>query len=161
MSGFTALVLAGSRPGVDPLAAYAGVGHKGLIRLGGETLLARVEGALRAAGATRIAVSTNDAALAAELGVGVERLEAADSVSLSVRHAAEILGAPLLVTTVDHALLQPEWVRRFLDDAPADADIAVLLAPAGRRSGGRHADPSHHWLKFRDVAAIAAATFSC
>ena len=30
MSGFRALVLAGARNGVDPVAAYAGVSHKGL-----------------------------------------------------------------------------------------------------------------------------------
>ena len=37
--------------GADPVAAYGGAPHKALIRLGGETLLARVVGALRAAGA--------------------------------------------------------------------------------------------------------------
>jgi hypothetical protein len=42
VSGFGALILAGSRGGVDPLAAYAGVAHKALILLDGETLLARV-----------------------------------------------------------------------------------------------------------------------
>jgi GTP:adenosylcobinamide-phosphate guanylyltransferase len=51
-----ALVLAGSRGGADPVADYAGAPHKALIRLQGETLLARVVGALRAAGADRIAV---------------------------------------------------------------------------------------------------------
>ncbi len=149
MSGFTALVLAGSRGHPDPVATYAGVSHKGLITLGGQTLLARVEGALRAAGATRIAVSTNDETLAGQLGAGVERLEASDSVSLSVRQAAETLGTPLLVTTVDHALLRPEWVRRFIDDAPADADIAVLLAP---EAAVQAAAPGTRrtWLKFRD-----------
>lgn len=149
MSGFTALVLAGSRGGIDPVAAYAGVSHKGLVELGGETLLARVLKALTAAGATRIGVSTNDEALTAQLPAGVERIASTPSPSLSVREAAEALGTPLLVTTVDHALLQPEWVRQFIDNAPADADIAVLMAPEGLV---REAAPGtkRTYLRFRD-----------
>ena len=149
MSGFTALVLAGSRGGIDPVADYAGVSHKGLIELGGETLLARVLNALTAAGATRIGVSTNDETLAGQLPTGVERIASTPSPSLSVREAAEVLGTPLLVTTVDHALLQPHWVRQFLDNIPADADIAVLMAPEGVV---REAAPGtkRTYLRFRD-----------
>jgi GTP:adenosylcobinamide-phosphate guanylyltransferase len=136
--GFQALVLAGSRGGVDPVAAYAGVSHKGLIVLGGQTLLARVLCALDHAGASRIGVSTSDPALEAALvamlavlmpDADVEVLPAAAGPSLSVREGAAAMGTPLLVTTVDHALLRPEWVTDFLADAPADADIAILLAP--------------------------------
>ena len=150
MSGFTALVLAGSRgAAVDPVADYAGVSHKGLIELGGETLLARVLKALTAAGATKIGVSTNDEAMTAQLPAGVERIASTPSPSLSVREAAEALGTPLLVTTVDHALLRPEWVRQFIDTAPADADIAVLMAPEGVV---REAAPGtkRTYLRFRD-----------
>ncbi len=150
MSSFTALVLAGSRgAAVDPAAAYAGVSHKGLIELGGQTLLARVLAALRGAGATRIAVSTNDETLAGQLPSGVERIASTDSPSLSVRQAAEALGMPLLVTTVDHALLQPEWVRQFLDNVPVDVDLAVLMAPEGVV---REAAPGtkRTYLRFRD-----------
>lgn len=149
MTGFTALVLAGSRGGIDPVASYAGVSHKGLIVLGGETLLARVLRALKAAGATRIGVSTNDETLAGQLPAGVERIAATPSPSLSVREGAQALGTPLLVTTVDHALLQPEWVRQFIDDSPADVDIAVLMAPEGVV---REAAPGTQrtYLRFRD-----------
>jgi GTP:adenosylcobinamide-phosphate guanylyltransferase len=149
LSGFTALVLAGSRGGVDPVAAYAGVRHKGLIELRGETLLTRVLRALKAAGASRIAVSTDDEVVAAQLPSGVERIASTASPSLSVREAVAALGAPVLVTTVDHALLRPEWVRQFIDAAPADADIAVLLAPEGLV---RAAAPQTQrtYLKFRD-----------
>ena len=136
MTAFTALVLAGTRAEGDPVAVYAGVSHKGLIRLGGTTLLERVLTALEAAGAARICVSTNDAgiikALAGlNLGVPVDRIGAAGSPAASVLQAAGGLGTPLLVTTSDHALLQPDWVIRFIKDAPRDADVAVLLAPEG------------------------------
>jgi CTP:molybdopterin cytidylyltransferase MocA len=163
LSGFTALVLAGSRPGADPVAAYAGASHKGLIRLQGATLLERVLRALEEAGAGRILVSTASdevaAALAAiHLAIPVERLAAADSPSLSVAQGAEAAGTPLLVTTVDHALLQAEWVRRFLADAPAEADLCALLAPSAvveaAAPGVRRT-----WLKFRDGRYSACNLF--
>lgn len=134
MSAFTALVLAGSRGEPDALSAYAGVSHKGLIELGGATLLERVVTALSQAGASHIGVSTADGAVIAltekiKVAATLEALPASPSPSLSVRQGAEALGLPLLVTTVDHALLQPEWVIRFLADIPEDADVAALLAP--------------------------------
>jgi GTP:adenosylcobinamide-phosphate guanylyltransferase len=168
--GFGALILAGSRGGVDPVAAYAGVSHKALIVLDGQTLLARVAHALRAAGATRIAVSVSDDAVreeAAALGLAV--LTAARGPSLSVREGIEALGAPLLVTTADHALLQPEWITRFLADVPPQADVAALLArqdvvesaaPGTRRTYLRFADGAwsgcnlFHFATPRSVAAL-------
>lgn len=128
--GFTALILAGSRPGeTDPAAEYAGVGCKALIEIEGRTLLARVAGALRAAGAARIAVALDDPAVRAE----AERLDllvvaAAEGPAESVAAAAEVLGTPLLVATADHALLRPEWVTAFMAGAPEACDVAVLLA---------------------------------
>lgn len=134
MTAFTALVLAGSRGEPDALSAYAGVSHKGLIELGGRTLLERVITALSGAGATHIGVSTADPGIIALLekinvAATLEALPASPSPSLSVRQGAEALGLPVLVTTVDHALLQPEWVIRFLNDVPEAADVAALLAP--------------------------------
>lgn len=150
MTGFHALVLAGSRGGADPVAAYAGAPHKALIRLGGETLLARVVAALRSAGAGRLLVVSSHPDVRLECArLGVDVLDEAAGPSLSARAGAEALGAPLLVTTADHALLEPEWVRRFIADTPADADVAVLVAarptveaaaPGTRRT----------WLKLAD-----------
>ena len=168
--GFSALILAGSRGGVDPVAAYAGVSHKALIVLDGQTLLARVAHALRAAGATRIAVSVSDDAVREEAAaLGLTVLTAARGPSLSVREGIEALGAPLLVTTADHALLQPEWITRFLADVPALADVAALLArqdvvesaaPGTRRTYLRFADGAwsgcnlFHFATPRSVAAL-------
>jgi GTP:adenosylcobinamide-phosphate guanylyltransferase len=145
-----ALILAGSRGGVDPVAAYAGVGHKALIELGGDTLLARVARALGKVTCASVAVSTNDPDVAAEARrLGCRVLPAAPGPSASVAEALEALGAPLLVTTADHALLEAEWVRRFVADTPAGADVSVLLArrdvieaalPGTRRTYLRFAD---------------------
>ena len=49
MARLTALVLAGTRAGGDPLAEYAGVSHKALIEVGGRTMVERVVEALAAA----------------------------------------------------------------------------------------------------------------
>jgi CTP:molybdopterin cytidylyltransferase MocA len=148
---FQALVLAGSRPGaMEPVADYAHVTHKALIVLEGQTLLARVTCALREAGAARICAVTSDAAVAAEAArLGIETLPQAAGPSLSVRAGAEALGTPLLVTTADHALLQAQWVRQFLADMPADADIAALVAA---RATVEAAAPSTQrtWLKLAD-----------
>lgn len=150
MSGFSALVLAGSRGGVDPVAAYGEAPHKALIRLGGETLLARVVGALRAAGATRIAVISSHPQVRDEIArLGAEALDEAAGPSLSVKAGAAVLGTPLVVTTADHALLEPEWVTRFLADTPADADVTVLVAA---RPTVEAAAPGtkRTWLKLAD-----------
>jgi GTP:adenosylcobinamide-phosphate guanylyltransferase len=126
---FNALVLAGSRGGADPLAAYAGVTDKALIEVAGETMLAHVVSALRAAGAARVAVSASSQSVAEHAAaLGVESLAAAPGPSRSAAEGLAQLGAPLLVTTADHALLEPRWIADFLADAPADADVAALLA---------------------------------
>src|SRR5262245_40608169 len=130
MSGFAALILAGSRPGApEPVAAYAGVAHKALIVLDGRTLLSRVAGTLRDAGAARIAVVSSHPDVRAEAQrLGVEALDEAAGPSLSVQAAAGHLGTPLVVTTADHALLEGEWVARFVADVPTAADVAALVA---------------------------------
>lgn len=150
MTAFQALVLAGSRGGVEPVAAYAGVAHKALIELRGQTLLARVVSALKAAGATRIAVISSHPDVRAEIArLGVEALDEAAGPSLSVKAGADALGTPLLVTTADHALLEGAWVQRFLADVPTDVDVAALVAA---RATVEAAAPGTQrtWLKLAD-----------
>lgn len=130
MTPLSALVLAGSRPGAfDPVAVAEGVAHKALVRVDGQPMLARVVGALREAGIARIAVSADKpevVALAQALDCVVIRTGTGPSASVASGLAQ--LGAPMLVTTADHALLEAAWIRDFLADTPADADVAVLLA---------------------------------
>lgn len=126
----SALVLAGSRPGApDPVALAEHLAHKALVEVGGQPMLSRVVDALRQAGIRQVTVSASDPeviALAEALGCVV--IAPGKGPSASVAAAFARLGAPMLVTTADHALLRPEWVRDFLTDAPANADVAVLLA---------------------------------
>jgi GTP:adenosylcobinamide-phosphate guanylyltransferase len=151
--GLTALVLAGTRPGGDPLAQQNGVSHKALLDVGGVTMLARVVSALRAVPqVARIVVATERADLLQTLPAGdkpVALLQAGSGPSASVGLALEALGTPLLVTTADHALLQPEWVREFLDADALNADALVALA---RREAVLAAAPGtlRTWLRFSD-----------
>ncbi len=147
---WAALVLAGSRGETDPVATSEGLADKALVDVGGTTMLARVVSAIGAAGGTRIAVSANAPAVVAEAErVGARPLPAEAGPSGSTAAAFAELGAPLLVTTADHALLRGEWITAFLAATPRDADIAVLLArreqievaaPGSRRTYLRFAD---------------------
>lgn len=149
---FAALILAGSRGGVDPLADAEGVSHKALIPIDGRPMLARVAEALRAAGAGRIAVSANDAGVVALAGeLGLEVVPAAGGPSRSVADALAVLGTPTLVTTSDHALLEPAWVTQFLRDVPVGADVAVLLAERARIEAAMPGS-QRTYLRFADGA---------
>ena len=147
---FNALVLAGSRGGVDPVAAYAGVDDKAMIVVGGRTMLNRVVDALHAAGAARIVVVASSPAVRDHAAaLAAETIDAAAGPSESTARGLALLGAPLLVTTADHALLAPEWITDFRANVPQGADVAVLMAsreaidrdvPATRRTYMRFAD---------------------
>ncbi|OCC23920.1 cobalamin biosynthesis protein CobY [Croceicoccus estronivorus] len=146
-----ALILAGSREGApDPVAVSEGVAHKALVEVEGVPLLARVHAALSAAGVQRIAVVADAPAVVALAQIiGAEIIEPGRGPSASVARGFARLSAPMLVTTADHALLQPDWVRQFVGDSPPDADVAVLLA---RRDAVEQAVPDTHrtWLRFAD-----------
>lgn len=130
--GLTALVLAGSRPGGDPLAAHAGVSHKALIEVDGRTMLERVVVALASSPrVARIVVAIERPEIVAAVppcGKPVAAIAAAAGPSASVAAALQAEGTPLLVTTADHALLEPRWVEEALSGAPAEADAVVSLA---------------------------------
>lgn len=159
-TGLTALVLAGSRGPDDPMAQAFSVPHKALIAVGGTPMLLRVIAAL---GATpeiaRIVVIIEAPELVQALpglaeaanGKPVDTFPAAGSPSRSVVAALAKYPVPLLITTADHALLQPQWVSHFLSAVPAAADAALGLArsevvlaemPETRRT----------WLRFREAA---------
>ncbi|MBX3024829.1 nucleotidyltransferase family protein [bacterium] len=139
---FTALVLAGSRPGGDPLARAAGVSHKALAPVAGVPMLARVLATLRAARAVgRLVVCGMPAdALAGEptlqatlAGGELALMGGGATPSASVLASMEALGdcTPLLVATADHPLLTPALVDEFCArSADSGADVTVGLVPA-------------------------------
>lgn len=140
MTTLTALVLAGTRAGGDPLASGEGVSHKALIAIAGQTMIEHVVCALEAVpeiGRIVIAIERPEVldplpglrAPACRRPVSVVAAAAGPSASVAAVLARE--GVPLLVTTADHALLRPEWIRSFLDATPADADATIALASRG------------------------------
>jgi GTP:adenosylcobinamide-phosphate guanylyltransferase len=153
-AGLTAVVLAGTRPGGDPLAEYAGVSHKALIDVGGVPMLARVLAALDAAPAVArmVVVIDRPEVMAAlpKFNKPVELMAAQSGPSASVAAAMSQLGTPLLVTTADHAMLRPEWIGEFLRaGAGSGADAVLALA---RREAVLAAAPHTRrtWLRFAD-----------
>jgi GTP:adenosylcobinamide-phosphate guanylyltransferase len=154
---YTALVLAGTRPGGDPLAQYAGVSHKALIPVGGDPMLLRVMRALAASRAVaRIVVAIDRADVLSGLpdpGKPVTVLPAASGPSASVAAALECEGTPLLVTTADHALLETGWVDEFVAAAIAEAGADACVGVA-RSEAVLAAAPGtvRTWLRFSDGA---------
>lgn len=167
--GWTALVLAGQRPGVDGLAAHFGREAKALIPVAGEPMLARVVRALAATpGIERIIIMAQDAsALLADPALaqaaGDTRIEARLSgrtISGSVLDAVTdpAVGLPVLVTTADNVMLTPATIAEFLAGAGA-GDVAVAMVERGNLE--RAVGPNRRtWLAFRDGAFTGANLFA-
>jgi len=162
----SALVLAGSRRGeADAVARYRRAEAKCLVTAGGVPMLVRVVRALvRSPRIGVILVSADEPALVGRLDElhGIARLRilpSSASLSASVEAAFTTAGAPLLVTTADHALLEPEMVDRFLEGAEASgADVAVALVSAGTILAS-HPNTKRTYLRFRDDGYSGANLF--
>jgi molybdopterin-guanine dinucleotide biosynthesis protein A len=148
-----AIVLAGSRPGPDPLLTGSGVSTKALLPIAGQAMLVHVVRALRASpvvGAITI-LAQNSAALAAEPELaGIADLHFADSgqgISSSLAAALPPGDDPLLVTTADNVLLTPAMVAEFLGGS-ADSDVAVAMVERDTLLA-RYPQSKRTWLKFR------------
>ena len=140
-AGVHALVLAGRRGAVDPVAEQAGISHKCMVVVAGQVMLLRVLRALlgaRSVAAVSICldqpdVLRSDPALMAEIAAGgVSLVEAGPSPAQSVGLALadQWSDFPVLVTTADNVLLTAELVDRFCRDAAAgQATVAAGFAP--------------------------------
>lgn len=148
-----AIVMAGSRPGPDPLLSGSGVSTKALLPVAGQPMLVHVVRALRGSpliGPITI-LAQNSAELAAALGLsGSSDLHFADSgQGISSSLAAVLSGndAPVLVTTADNVLLTPAMIAEFLTGAE-DSDVAVAMVER-RALLSRYPESKRTWLKFR------------
>ena len=161
---YTAVVLAGSRPGRDDFAESFGAELKALIPVAGEPMVRRpVQALLAAEPISRVIVAAQ----------GLEEIRRAlpDDPRVEVRASSETIAStiqamcedpstewPLLVTTADHALLDAETVVEFASYAVGSeisigvVDRAVLLR--------RFPDTKRTWLKFRGGAYTGANLFA-
>jgi GTP:adenosylcobinamide-phosphate guanylyltransferase len=159
----TAIVLAGERPGVDPLAAHFGGTIKALVPLAGESMVRRpVKALLASPSIVQVIV------LAQQDGPVRKALDGLDRVAVSESRStiADTIRAlcsdpatpwPLAVTTADHALLDPGMVEEFCARAEG-ADIAIGVVQKARLEQ-RLPGSNRTWLGFRGEAVTGANLF--
>lgn len=160
---WTAIVLAGQRPGSDPLASHFGETYKARVRLHGETMLARVLGVLtQTPQVARIVVLAQDEAVLAGIATDGKIRFVASSAGISTSIAAVAGGTdapwPVFVTTADHPLLTPEIVAHFLAKS-GGCDLAVGLVER-RTLEAAYPGNRRTWLRFRDGAWSGANLFA-
>ncbi len=125
---YSALVLAGRRGGVDPVAAAEGIAHKALALVDGRPLIARVLDALRAASTVADIMVATDEPDVARVAKGATIVPTAASPAGTV---ARVLGdtPSLLVTTADHGSLSPALIEAFCAGVPRACDVAAGVVP--------------------------------
>ena len=161
MRSVTALVLAGSRPGRDPLLEGNGVSTKAVLPVAGQPMLTYPLAAL------------SDVSAVGHLLVYAQRPDEVEpvlaafpqakthmslgSIAATVERALLEQGGPLLVTTADNALLTAEMVNLFLAQAKG-ADVAVALVEKRVVEEAGY-ESRRTWLRFRSGAWSGANLF--
>ena len=159
---YTAIVLAGSRPGRDAFAEGHGTDLKALIPVGGEPMVRRPVRALLASESVGkvLVLSQAPKRIGAVLPEGAEVAGSQGTIAATILALCENPATewPLLVTTADHALLDTATVDEFCN-AAAGADIAIGVverAALMRRLPGTR----RTWVKFRGGAYTGANLFA-
>lgn len=167
--GWTALVLAGQRPGVDPVAAHFGLTAKALLPVAGEPMLCRVLRALT--GTPQIARIIVLAQNAPELLAHPELAWAAADPRITARVSGPTIsgsvlaavsdpaiGLPVLITTADNVMITPASVAEFIAGA-GPSDVAVAMVERARLEAA--VGPNRRtWLTFKDGAFTGANLFA-
>ena len=161
---YTAVVLAGSRPGPDAFAESFGTDLKALIPVAGEPMVLRpVRALLESSEVDQVVVLAQRPERIAEvlpkdarIGVGQSQGTIAETMLALINDKG--MQWPLLVTTADHALLKPSMVDEFCEQARgADVGIGVVRrGPLMRRLP----ETRRTWLKFRGGAYTGANLFA-
>ena len=156
---FRAIVLAAQRPGRgDPLAATYHVSHKCLIPLAGRPLIAHVlETLARHPHIDEIVVSIErgmeDVISEIVGGLGadcpIRCTASARNIADSVLEAASGHDGPLLITTADNALLQPDGISALLASLRSGSDVSIAMAPK-KAVLAAHADGQRRFYRFAD-----------
>ncbi len=158
---WTAIILAGQRPGIDPLAAHFGLEYKALVPLDGQPMLTHVIRIMKTCPQIgRIIVLGQDPEiLARAAGDGTEIRQSQDGISISLKALADSADVPWpwLVTTADHPLLTNDIITEFLENSHGDLavgmvekDVMMAQFPGARRT----------WLRFADGAWSGANLFA-
>ncbi len=160
---YTAIVLAGSRPGRDAFAEQFGSDLKALIPLGGEPMVRRpVQTLLAAEDIGDIIVLSQmperiAEVLPADPRVSLRKSDATIAATMLALCLDKSTQWPLLVTTADHALLDVETVDEFCAYAEGDIAIGVVESAVLLK---RFPDAKRTWLKFRGGSYTGANLFA-
>jgi len=166
---FVAIVAAGQRPGVDPLAAHFGVAWKALVRVGGRTMLSHVvKTLLQSPAIARVIVIAQDQHallsdddtrwLAQAPRVSFAKSQASLSASLITLLEQETLPWPVLVTTADHPLLSRAMLEEVMAHS-SESDVAVGLVERATLLA-RYPENKRTWLPFKGGAYSGANIFT-
>jgi len=161
---WTAILLAGSRPGADPFAEAHGVDLKALIPVAGVPMVRRPVEALLASdniAAVRVLAQQPDrigAVLPADSRLTVSASQGTIAATLASLCTDPATPWPLLVTTADHALLDPAMIEDFCEMAEG-ADIAVAVVDQAALMV-RLSESKRTWIPFNGGAYSGANLFA-
>lgn len=165
---WTAILLAGQRPGVDPLAQAFGETWKAKVLIAGEAMLSRVARTLLASPSIdRVVVMAQDPAalftgdcawLAREPRVATAISHSGIATSVAAVAGTAAAPWPVMVTTADHPLLTCAMIEKLAKDAPP-ADVAVGVV-ASRTLLAAYPDNKRTWLRFADERYTGANLFA-
>ncbi|KPF74004.1 MAG: NTP transferase domain-containing protein [Blastomonas fulva] len=168
-AGWTALVLAGQRPGLDPVAAHFGMRTKSLVPVSGEPMLLRVlRTMLHTPCIARVLVLAQDideqmadpALLTLRSDPRVVACRSGSTISGSVLDA---IGRgdvrwPVLVTTADNVMLTPGSACEFMRGL-AGQDVGIGLVERSRLEA-MCGQSKRTWLRFSDGEFTGANLFA-
>ena len=160
---YTAIVLAGSRPGRDAFAEQYGAELKALIPVGGEPMVRRPVRALLASESIGdvIVLAQNPGrianALPQEPRITFRKSDSTIANTMLQLCLDRQTDWPLLVTTADHALLDSATVDEFCKAAHGDISIGVVER---RTLLQRFPNAKRTWLKFRGGVYTGANLFA-
>jgi GTP:adenosylcobinamide-phosphate guanylyltransferase len=164
VTGWTALILAGSRPEGDPLARSMMVGHKALLPIVGEPMVLRPLRALLASPQIGdIVLLTQEPADLRPIIPEHARVALRASRTTIASTIAELISAgdaqfPLLVTTADHALLDEQMIAEFTSAAEG-ADLAIGFVER-KPLMARFPQAKRTWIGFRGGRYSGANLFA-
>jgi GTP:adenosylcobinamide-phosphate guanylyltransferase len=160
---FTAIVLAGSRPGRDAFAEQFGTDLKALILVAGEPMVRRpVRALLESDSIGRVLVLSQAperiaAVLPKDPRLAVQQSQGTIAETIENLILSRTVEFPLLVTTADHALLDPQMIAEFITRA-GGADVAVGVVER-QPLLARLPQTKRTWLAFRGGAYSGANLF--
>ena len=170
-AAYTAIVLAGCRPGCDPVAQAFGEKYKALVPMVGQPMISHVVSTLDSSPfVNKIIVAFECETTLYDTcpefedlpgGTEIQVVACGKSISASVVAAIQASGAswPYLVTTADHPLLTKEMVDHFCTSARSSGGVSVGMVTRTELEAS-YPESSRTYLSFRDAELSGANLFA-